>query len=165
MAVFSGVLWCRESMRVLAIDPSTKALGWAVFSGGFENSGWIRVRGGKDWTARCDRMIDEVAALAREHRVCMVVIECPDYIRHGGVVADVMKLQGFVFALRERLRHDYQVELLPVHRWKGQVPKTVTIQRIRRRYGWMGNDHNEADAIGIGDWWWRKRKQGSRRED
>ncbi|KKK77481.1 hypothetical protein LCGC14_2853180, partial [marine sediment metagenome] len=51
---------------------------------------------------------------------------------------------------------DVEVTLVPVPKWKGNVPKEITMDRSRKHWGWRGEDHNEGDAVGIGDWYFRK---------
>jgi hypothetical protein len=44
--------------------------------------------------------------------------------------------------------------------WKGNLPKRITIKRVNRNHGLglqeVRGEHDEADAIAIGDWWWKK---------
>ena len=49
-----------------------------------------------------------------------------------------------------------EVTLYPVSVWKGTTPKEITQKRMTRYWGWdpnaKGSSHDEADAIGIGDY-------------
>lgn len=200
-----GVTQSRH-VRVLCVDPSIRALGWAVFEGEIlgklrvtggdgsgggvggmvENvgemacgarlmkSGVIRVRDG-DWIEALDDMVLRVEGLVRwcesdepVRRCDVVVIEQPDHYS-GGVgeaarnSSAILKLMGLVFAIREMARRHTdafgespEVVLAPVRAWKGTTPKKITQLRVGRWWGWEGKDHNEADAVGIGDWYMRK---------
>ena len=47
---------------------------------------------------------------------------------------------------------DVPVYLYRPSRWKGNVPKIVTLRRLSRRYDISLSDNNESDAIGIADY-------------
>lgn len=160
--------------RLLAIDPSTKALGWAVFEIGGKGacrlieSGVMRQRNddGEDdspaWLVNLDEVVEKIRCVATEHGASLAVIEQPQMFssargKAAAASGSVLKLTAVAFALRERLRvMGMNVTMVPVSRWKGQTPKKITQMRVRRVWGWEGADHNEADAVGIGDWWIRK---------
>jgi len=160
--------------RLLCIDPSIRALGWAVFSMQKKRrkaeliySGVIKLRG-QDWIAKMDQMVDavhfEAAGLKLLYKEVTILIEMPQIFGGRGVVAQnssaLYKLIACVFSLRQMfLDLDEEVVLIPVTKWKGQVPKEVTQRRVRKYWKWKGTDHNEADSIGIGDWYIRKELQ------
>lgn len=161
----------RKGDVVLCIDPSTRALGWAIF----ETRAWEGVgelvtsnvfREGSDagdWIVRTDLMILRLYLVAQQLRVTKAVIELPSCYSGGvgdvaGKSGSIMKLMGCVMAIREKLKSSLGIEviLVPVLRWKGTTPKEVTRKRVKRWWGWDGVDHNECDAVGIGDWYVRK---------
>lgn len=95
----------------------------------------------------------------------LVLIELPRVFQsEKGLAANnsgsIMKLAFCVAVLRSYFHHhtSSKVELIPVNRWKGTVPKHITQRRIKKHWGWQGGkrDHNEADAVGIGDYYIRK---------
>jgi len=45
------------------------------------------------------------------------------------------------------------VELVDVSTWKGQLPKSVTLKQVKRRWNVNPETDDEADAIGIGSWY------------
>lgn len=51
------------------------------------------------------------------------------------------------------MSHGILVELIPVHSWKGQLPKRITKQRMEEKYKLKCKTDDEADALGILDWW------------
>lgn len=169
-------------MKLLCIDPSIRALGWAVFkivtasTARLVDSGCIRLgkewRGKDvDWMARMDHMVDCVGDLMLR-RLNLgdpysyeVLIELPEHFGAGAGVRvsgraaaaqnsdAVLKLFGFVMVLRAMVRGaGADVTLVKVSTWKGQMPKKVTAARVQRRWGWEGIDDNESDAVGLGDW-------------
>jgi hypothetical protein len=160
--------------NLLAIDPSIRALGWSVFevdeSAGAARllrSGVQRTRGGReevDWVERLDMMVDFVIGLCLERgKECsVVVIELPSVYAGGrgdaaSASGSIMKLSSLVFALRQALLGEgIEVQLVPVRKWKGTLPKHITERRVRIYWHWKGSDHNESDAVGIGDYWIRK---------
>jgi Holliday junction resolvasome RuvABC endonuclease subunit len=167
-----------KTVRVLTIDPGTQALGWAVcdLSGGVRRvaSGALvqeRVKGRGDWLRRVDEMVKGVVEIVERLDPRVVVIEKPELFGSGrGMAAagsgSVEKLMAMVYTLRAVLICDAgfltsNVELVPVSRWKGQVPKSVTLLRVRRAFpAWRGTTHDEADALGIALWWADTRKRG-----
>ena len=46
-------------------------------------------------------------------------------------------------------------EVLPIQ-WKGTLPKRIIIDRVNERFGLhlKAKDHDKAEAIGIGQWFW-----------
>ena len=184
-----------KKIRILCIDPSVKALGWAVFRGVKCNqckgdhkwelfkSGVIKNNKGKkdgvDWIDKLDYMVQKISEMINEHELWrtldLVLIELPSTYSggKGDVAANsgaIMKLMGLVMALREMIRcTGFKTMVVPVRSWKGTVPKHITQKRIKHFWDWDGDDHNEADAVGIGDWYIRKhlvkQKKKKRRPD
>lgn len=160
-------------MRIMGIDPATRALGICILDGenGIVRSGCVRVRKASDpvveeeeWLNRMDEIVDEVIGgwvnTPEGTGVDYVVIEQPE-IRAGGVgeaanaSGAVYKLAACVFTLRGLLRGaGYDVKLLRVSKWKGQLPKKVTMERMKRRWDWNGTDDNEGDAIALATWFY-----------
>jgi hypothetical protein len=127
----------------------------------------VLVVGGRrfDWLERIDAMVDGVSRVVGEVDPGTVLIEQPEHFGGGGRAGaarnsgSVLKLMALVFSIRQMVLEvsaAASVVLIPVRTWKGQVPKVVTMNRVRRSWGWEGTDDNEADAVGIGDWWIRK---------
>lgn len=156
-------LWC--------VDPSLKAMGFARFELYAEKDALAEsgvIRGQKDggtW-ARTDWCVDALGGLMEESPVgwanVLVLIEEPAHYDGGAGTAArnsgaILKLLGLAASIRGRvISYGGHVIMVPVRRWKGTVPKAVTARRIQRAWNWTGSDHNEADAVGIGDWWLRK---------
>lgn len=169
-----------DTVRVLTIDPSIKKLGWAVFAHGvntvrYECSGLLRYSkdwehddpNHPEWISRVDSAVEDVEKLVILHRPVRMLIEQPDIWASGrGEGANnsgsILKLFSLVISLRQR-RVDATpliiTQLVPVKKWKGTVPKKITQRRILKHWGISMDDvedHNEMDAVGIGDWYFRK---------
>ena len=125
-----------------------------------------------DWVSRLDETVDKVLLddiiYGENGETCLnkvALIELPSTYSGGkGDVAAasgaIMKLMGVVFSFRERLLHEHYFEdviLVPVATWKGQVKKEITQRRVDRNWKIPDiTDHNEYDAIAIGDWYLRR---------
>lgn len=77
----------------------------------------------------------------------------------GGAITKLfycVGLYGGLLAGRCYIRVGY----IPVHTWKGQLPKQLTTQRVNRKYhttfNWRTKEHNIADAVALGDWYLTK---------
>lgn len=162
----------------LSIDPGTETLGWAHCStqGGqahYINSGIEQVKASteKDWLTRCDIIVEMMYHQSMQFRVTdrlhHILIELPTVFQtEKGQAASnsgaVMKVFGQVMMLRSILRtvlpDPSRVMLVTPNTWKGQLPKDIVQKRLGRRWGFCPDDHNEADALGIADWYFRDRQ-------
>lgn len=165
--------------KVLAIDPSMKALGWALsVNGKLVDKGLIKRksiskklrpskkvrRSIKYWVAMIDQMINLVSDVIDQVGLPgVVVIELPRTYTRGSIASQAAKNSGaieklvfFVASLRSWfMMRDVDVVLVYPAGWKGQVPKRITQRRMMRKYGaWVADaDHNVVDAVGILDWY------------
>ena len=139
----------------LAIDPSLVSMGWAYFKKGkLMKSGTKRFKTKNvSWLRRLDQCVDVVNKLVCAGHPKVMLIEMPAHMgNQASNTQSILKLMGLVCALRERFKNLLIVHLIPVRLWKGTAPKRVTQDRVRKRYGQCWKSHDEADAIGIGDW-------------
>jgi Holliday junction resolvasome RuvABC endonuclease subunit len=154
---------------LLAIDPATKTLGWAVFrrsAGGGRgwkliDSGFIKQRG-ENWIVNLDAMVSRVRAICTEYGVTRGIIEQPEVFgsargEGAGNTGSILKLTACAWSLRQQMKcMGIACDTVPVRKWKGQVKKHITAMRVQRVWGWQGTDNNESDAVGVGDWYIRK---------
>jgi hypothetical protein len=135
---------------LLAIDPG-KDTGWATFIGG------ALVSCGLGFP---------------NHNIDRAVIEKPQVYRRAlskGDPNDLITLAVQVGRYAERLEHGgARVDLVTPAEWKGQVPKDVHHQRIRKELTGRESDavdlagapsrklHNVLDAVGLGLWLLKK---------
>jgi len=145
--------------RLLAIDPGTRRAGWALFvAGEYIRSGVVTVTNKElKWLQRLDLITLELISLCRKYSVDKVVIEEPELFigsvkgRAASNSGSVLKLTGFVYTLRSMcVSRRMQVELIPVRKWKGSVPKHITQKRIKKHLGVEITQPDEADAVGLG---------------
>ena len=150
--------------KMLTIDPSIKALGWSVFdtSPAYLCSGFINLPKSSSFVTNINQMTQKVVKLATFNKIDYAVIEQPEIFRSGKGEAcissgAIIKLTGCAFSIYGALTMTgVDVTMVKVTRWKGNVPKHVTQRRVKRHWGTCPSNHNEADAVGIGDWAVRK---------
>lgn len=138
------------------------------------DAGWDeRIDESVEWLYRTVlRELDERASMIGiadrgQGKLWKVVMEMPQPFG-GGVggrgdaaknTGATLKLMAQVWAMRQMLL-DFDltgsVKLVEPSVWKGQKDKEVTMRRNRRHWKWEGSNHNESDAVGIGDWYIRK---------
>jgi hypothetical protein len=170
---------------LLFVDPSIKAMGWAVFllkytnprdatarSASYFDSGVLRQGkdedddGSLEWVDRVDASVEFLKTLDETYEFHGLRIEMPStYGGHKGSPAAasgaIMKLAFQVASIRSVFQQrSAGAILVPVSRWKGTTPKDITHRRIRKYWNVSKSDHNEMDAIGIGDWYFRKHLKG-----
>ena len=154
-------------MRIMAIDPGTKNLGWAIFEAKLEEgsfvyqkSGVVKIRNKSlTWLQRLDLMVTEVRRIMSENEngVDCIVIEKPEIFQgsNKGRAANnsgtILKLTSLVFSIRMMARiRGKVVILIPVIQWKGQIPKAITQKRIKTHLGIDIESQDESDAVGLG---------------
>lgn len=116
--------------------------------------------GRNDWRVSCllQQFFDELCTLEfAEH--CELYVEYPSYFSSAGGFAAAARgdlvslafLTGALFANADLFVAKNNRYIVPVHEWKGQLPKTVVNDRIRKAIGEEYPNHI-ADAVGIGLW-------------
>lgn len=130
----------------VAIDPGLGGTGWARFDG-------IHL---KDWgIIRLRENIFENKALDISNRlkdICRssgrVFIEWPSF---QNLIAQntgsIIKLAFLIGVIYREIDYPY---LIPVIRWKGNLPKEITKKRAEKYFGITGFKSHAADAVGIG---------------
>ena len=158
---------------ILTIDPGTKNLGWAIFKllpknkAELINSGFIKISTKeKDWAKRIDLIcIDLLNVYWKYHlHFARLLIELPETFggRKGQAASNsgsVGKLMACVFQIKGVISREFpqfNVDLIPVRTWKGNLPKERTEYRVEKYWGKKGETNDESDALGIGDWYIRR---------
>ena len=161
-------------MLTIAIDPSIKSLGYAIFiNEELYASGTlaIPIDTSKPLVQRIIEMYQLVsltfepiitpAKLA--NRQCILIIEQPQVFVTPTQVAnvstgsfsaqDILKLTMMVGAL---IAFGYErrssVQLVTPIKWKGNLKKWQTKERMEKKYSKVFRTPDESDAVGIGDW-------------
>lgn len=169
----------RHRRTLVAIDPSIQHTGLAIFrwdglKWSFDKTDAIKLKKRKNrptkpkglaWVARCDEMANKIFDYVYDQynrddyrEELIIVCEMPNYrTAAAAATGAVEKMIALVFTLRNDYAHQgfCTFHLAPVTVWKGNSPKEITQRRMKKRWGWEGKDHNQADAVGIGDWWIR----------
>lgn len=141
-------------VRLLAVDPGTNALGWALFGGkDLLEAGLLR---GKDVQ---DILRDLPSLPAHDN----VIVEVPRiYPRGPARPNDLIGLAVVAGAAAARAPGD--ATFVFPHQWKGQVPKEIhhrriflqladsELEKVRLRGVPKSLIHNVNDAIGLGLW-------------
>lgn len=151
---------------LLALDPGTKCVGWAVWSDKLTHCGLVRTKekqvGQQGWDLRKGLL----AVLAAQGvPACDVLVEIPRLYPYQRKMQpnDLIKL---TFAAGAAAMVGLSVETVIPVEWKGQTPKEICHKRVLER---LSRDellvvqaasrdvieslqHNMLDAIGIGRW-------------
>lgn len=163
-------------MKILAIDPSLLSLGWTVMEhtklAGECNDPPVLCTYGtlcppKELKAEtlAKRIVYILSALSdileassrALHDIDTVVIEQPESwgayksmaSAHSGSLLGLHILTGALLGWAATVA---DVELIKVSKWKGQLPKVVTKKRMEKKYKTTFKTSDEADAVGLGDY-------------
>ena len=166
-----------SAITILAIDPGTRDLGYAIVraQGRPDRAARIRVlaydhiraapkRGRpprpprKSPFAYVDRIDQILPLIPLSPRPDLVIIEMPQsFASARGRAAlrsgSVQKLTFCVASIRQALR-PIPCTLVHPSKWKGNVPKHITLARLQRRFPALSRslanaNHNAVDALGI----------------
>jgi len=151
---------------IIALDPSINHCGFAIFSkaGGLLKYGTISPsREWTNWQAKAYSVLEKIKTLEKFYleKLERVIYEMPEvwnssakgnYAKNSGALEKLYFICGAIHAA-----YGNKVDFYTAQEWKGQVPKSVTIDRVKSRYNVASNisDH-EADAISIAETWMHK---------
>ena len=154
-------------MQVLALDPSILHLGWATLNSlGALSFGTIKAPA----EMKEGSLVERIAWMLKELNdvnlcgVHRIVIEQPEpwgaykslASSRSGSLLMLQMLTGAIvgWALSQTYSiSDQEVVLVKVSQWKGQLPKNVTKMRMERKYNCKFATTDEADAVGLADWY------------
>lgn len=139
-------------MNWLAVDPGVSGTGWALFKGVKLVDWGIITSKETTWERRVRDIVSRMRGniWAQGDRV---FCEWPTgrFTSAAGLAAAnsdaMLKLTFLIGALDNQLNG---IELIPVQRWKGQLPKEVVQKRAEKFFGVTGFKSHAADAVGIG---------------
>lgn len=159
-------------MKLLCIDPGTKKMGMAVFHVNHKAQTAKLVsyfvvlvpKSKGEWHDRIDTMTNEAICFCNTSKPDKVLIEEPRLFlstRKGQAASNsgaILKLVAMVYCMAGALKALFteNVIMVPVQKWKGNVPKEITQRRVLRYWRCKSGDDNITDAVGIGDWYIRK---------
>jgi len=154
-----------NKMRLIAVDPSIRACGYAVFSlgrGGYvltSQYGVFTVPADKEfsWRARLHFILQQLNNLFQSYKGSVLVLEMPDHLKAGIKERDMYKLAYLCGAIEmSAFVNKLSTTLIEPHEWKGSMKKEITTKRVNKTFGlaFRANtiEHNIADAIALGTW-------------
>lgn len=144
-------------MNVLALDLATRT-GWALSEDGRRESGMqaFEVKRGESPGMRFlafNRWLDSVVFVAGARRVDLIVYEQP-FVMRSGAAAEISL--GFAtrvqeFCARHGIEHT-ATNGMTLKKWttgRGNAKKPDMVAAVRAKFGWTGDDDNEADAVAL----------------
>jgi Holliday junction resolvasome RuvABC endonuclease subunit len=151
---------------IIAVDPGVNGTGFAVFKeqdNGLVSAGILTSSSGW-WLNRCFEICHKFDLVLTDigigHHV--VIVEEPSVMLGSSdayasaMRGDVVKLSMLVGMLLLRVEvyiSACRIELVPVSRWKGNLPKKEVAYRVERIIGKHPYKSHAIDAIGIGLWY------------
>jgi len=157
-------------MKILAVDPSVLHCGWAYMEdiavprGGISLHASGTIVSPEEYkTATLVQRIGFVLSdlTTVECDVDKIIIEEPEpwgayksmASSRSGSLQMLTLLTGALVGWGIGQSYSTSVELVKVSKWKGQLPKHVTQARMEKKYQRKFATNDEADAVGLGDWW------------
>ncbi len=151
----------KKTNIVMGIDPSINDCGVSVF----KEKRCIVYRllhpdkGAKNFQTKSLSLFADIIELTDRYSVETIILEIPEYwgtagfiARESGSLFKMSFLCGMIYTFN--LYEQMTVELVTPREWKGQMPKDVCRNRLKKYYidripEFMTLNHNIVDAIGI----------------
>lgn len=112
------------------------------------------------WWGKLCQIVLDIKAHVDEYGPDVILIEEPE-LRSNAAAPSVAKLLALTSVIRYALDNgdSDSCVMVPVAKWKGNLPKDKTRKRMRRRWGSVVDtlDHNAVDALGLVTWWMEER--------
>ena len=149
--------------RLLSIDPSINHVGVAVWE--LPNKlimyGLLhpKVKERENEYDKSMSILNQIKEWKQNYGVNRIILEVPAHwavggfeARETGSIAKLMLVVGALYSLKPEVD---EFKVVKPHEWKGQLPKSVMVNRLKEFYVNAGVDleklnPNVADAIGIG---------------
>lgn len=139
-------------MKWYTIDPGISGLGLATFIGD-QLINWETIYGkGKDFKEKTTHILNVLEPLLANRTF---FIEWPTGNFHSakGIAAQnsdaILKLCFLIGGICSKFKDTH---LIPVQRWKGNLPKEITQKRAEKFFGITGFKSHAADAVGLGQY-------------
>lgn len=151
-------------MRILALDPSSKATGFAIMQ--IENEVPYLVRSGTishpkpskaSFEDKCAYIFNVVKSMLMEWKPDLVVIEYPFVGKNAKTAIQLGRLAGMLEATVKHTGYSYMMVLPTV--WKsaftgnGNAGKELVMQYVNLYYGTQIASNDESDAVAIGHYY------------
>lgn len=156
-------------MKLMSIDPGLQGTGYAIWDGSTRKPFHPRVCGvitapaGPDWLKRVDQIAIQILDECRTYGVTSIICEMMEMYQTAssamawskGDLQRTMMLIGTIHGLTRKRCPTFI--LVPPREWKGQLPKSVTIHRVKKALGPrvcadLAIKTHAWDAVGIGLW-------------
>ena len=150
-------------MRTLSIDPSSTATGWAVWYGGdLGPHGVIKPSRKCEADERVSQTIEVLTDMLGVYAITRAVYEEAqkiDAYNRKGIHIYKKAVRVIAMTLVDILGKD-NVYTIDPQTWKGSDKKEHTIRKVNLVYrlDLQNKDNDEADAIGIGEWFLKRQK-------
>lgn len=148
---------------VVGIDPSIKKLGWSIFINKKLICYGTIIADEEDNKMSIENRVQlSVARLANilpssKYKQIWVVEEPAMFSSSTSLAATFNNsLKKLLLTVGAIIWHGFlikaNIRMAPVAAWKGNLPKEVTTRDMERKYGVKFKHHDEADAVGLADW-------------
>jgi hypothetical protein len=152
--------------KLMAIDPGLGGTGYAVWNTSAKHPQVCGVlHGGKgSWIVRVTEIAKQVRRIAYEHRTEEIICEMMESYNTAAssmswATGDLQKTMFLIGTIHGMNAHRIRrFNLTPPREWKGQLPKSVTIMRVKEALGEsrcrsLDIQTHAWDAVGIGLWY------------
>lgn len=153
--------------NLMAIDPGLQGTGFAIWERDHprvpQQVGIVRGGSGKDWMRRVDSIASDIADLAENYGIRHIVCEMMEMHQSARAkmawAGDLQRTLILIGTIHGRTwPFCPRFTLTPPSEWKGQLPKAVTIRRVRKCVGKencmrLDIKTHAWDAVGIGLWY------------
>lgn len=151
--------------NLLAIDPGLQGTGWAVWEGrniAPREVGVLRGPSGPNWMKRVDVIAEALSQIVQQYRVRHIICEQMELYATASssmswIKGDLQRTVFLIGTIHGLTRLRARMTLVTPREWKGQLPKSVTIDRVRKVLGQkscrdLDISTHAWDAVGIGLW-------------
>ena len=149
----------------MGIDPSINDCGVSVFDG--KKCVFYKLlhptKDSKEFQTKSLSLFADIIQLLDQFNVKHIILEIPEYwgtagfiARESGSLFKMSFLCGMIYTVN--LYGETTVSLITPRKWKGQMPKEVCRNRLKKHYisyipDFMKLNHNIVDAIGLGHYY------------
>lgn len=146
--------------QIVAIDPGLQGTGLAIFVDGVLINARVVQSTLKatdeNWMARADNIVNELVQQIDEYTTVLCeMMEFQGFGRSLGWTSGDMQRTTYFTGLLSGRVFPSPFYFVPVHAWKGQLPKRVVEERLAKKLGTFFTRDIKShawDAIGIGLW-------------
>ena len=142
---------------IIAVDIGTRQLGWSLFTNGEYYRSGVLKSSKINWVENIERIYYKLKIVIEKYNIDTFIFEKPEFWMYGkGITGatsgSIVKLSVSLGAFLSIVfnQANKKIILIEAKKWKGQLPKRVTMKRINKIIKKDIKNDNESDAIGIG---------------